>query len=256
MQGAGGYQAPSVGRALRVLELVAGSQGGLGISELARLMNISKGTVSGICAQLEHKSALVRDPGTKRYALGPLIPSLAGQGRAYQRLQRAAGPELGALRDRLNESVFLGVSAGDRVAILEARQPNGVVGVAAGPGTSLPITAGAVGKVFMAGMLPKTLERVLALGLRAYTPQSITDPQRLMAELQSIREKGYALEREEYLAGVWGAAAGLGYGAGIPAAVWVVGFTSSLQDGAMENAARALLEASGRIRQHLSRQPA
>lgn len=247
------YRAPSVGRALKIMELVAEAQGGLGISELARRLDLSKGTVFGLCRQLEEGGALLRDPGSKRYGLGPLVAALAGRGFVQARLREAAGPELTLLRDELGESVFLGVMSRGEVTVVDTRQPVGVIRLAAGPGTRLPLTAGAVGKVFLAGLPPASLEQVLARGLPAHTPLAVTDPAHYREELDQVRRLGYALEREEYLPGVWGVAVALGATGGLPAALWSVGFTSALTPGRLEQIAQALGRAAQRVNQALAR---
>ena len=242
------YRAPSVSRALKILELTAQSPNGLGISQLARSLSISKGTVFGLCAQLEAGGALVRDPVSKRFSLGPFLSVLASRGLFQEELRELAGPEMTRVAESLGESVFLGVLAGERVTVIDSREPPTRLGIAAGPGTRLPLTAGAVGKVFLAAFTPADLERVLAKGLPSHTPHTITDPAKLRQQLDQVRRQGYSTERDEYLLGVWGAAAGLGMvRGGVSAALWVVGFTTALKDGGLDHAARALLRARKRI---------
>lgn len=241
------YRAPSVGRALAILELVAQESGGLGVSDLARRLKLSKGTVFGLCQQLEAGGALARDPLSKRYLLGPLISSLAGRGLVHARLREAAGPELTRLCDQHQESFFLGVMGRGEVTVVEARQPAGLVRIAAGPGTRLPLTVGAVGKVFLAGLPPARLDAILAQGLPAHTPQTVTDPQVYRRQLEEVRRQGYCLEQDEYLTGVWGAAAPLGAEAGLPAAIYSIGFTSGLVPGRLEAIAQALTQAAQTI---------
>lgn len=245
------YRAPSVGRALKILEMVAESQGGLGISDLARRLELSKGTVFGLCRQLEEGGALVRDQASKRYALGPLVATLAGRGFVRARLREAAGPELALLRDQLGESIFLGVLGRNEITVIDTRQPSGVIRIAAGPGTRLPLTAGAVGKVFLAGLTPARLERILEAGLAPYTARAATDRQEYMEQLAQVRRQGYAVEEEEYLPGVWGVAVALGAAGGLPAALWSVGFTSTLAPGRLEQMALALMRSARRIDQAL-----
>ncbi|MBI5522120.1 MAG: IclR family transcriptional regulator [Desulfarculus sp.] len=246
------YRAPSVGRALKILEMVAESHGGLGISDLARMLGISKGTVFGLCQQLEDHGALTRDPVSKRYGLGPLVATLAGRGFVHARLRDLAGPELTRLRDELKESVFLGVLGRGEVTVVDDRQPPGVIRIAAGPGTRLPLTAGAVGKVFLASLPPARLEQVMAQGLKAHTPHTITDPQAFRQQVEQVRRQGYALESDEYLVGVWGVAVPLGAQAGLPAALWSVGFTSALAPGRLEKIAASLRQAAQRLAQALN----
>jgi len=242
-----GYKAPSVTRALKILELVAQADRGLGISQLARRLGLSKGTVFGICGQLEEGGALVRDSASKHYGLGPLVVTLAGRGMAYARLKEAAGPELTRLCEQFNESVFLGVATLRGVTVVDTRQPAGAIGISAGPGTRLPLTAGAVGKVFLAGMAPAVVDSVLARGLPAYTPRSITDPEAFRRQLEEVRARGWAKEQDEYLLGVWGVAVALGSQTGLPAAMWMVGFASTLGEGPLAKMQQALSQTQRRV---------
>jgi electron transfer flavoprotein alpha subunit len=52
------------------------------------------------------------------------------------------------------------------------------------------------------------VDRILAGGLKAFTPHSITDPEEYRRQLHQVRRMGYAVEQDEYLLGVWGAAVG------------------------------------------------
>ena len=77
-------------------------------------------------------------------------------------------------------------------------------------------------------------ELVQKMGLVRYTSKSITDPRRFLREVEEARKKGYAIDDEEYLLGVRAAAAPIQTTSPPPAAIWVVGFTSSLNDQKIE----------------------
>lgn len=243
----GTYRAPSVKRALSILEMVAENSEGLGISEIARRLVASKGSIFGICRQLEAGGALVRDEQSKRYNLGPLVTALASRGSVFTRLRQIAGPELTLLRDRAGESIFLGVLSRGEVTVVDARQPAGRMGIAAGPGTRLPLTAGAVGKALMAGLPPSRVDKILEEGLPAYTAGSVTDPNEFRGQLEAIRRQGCAMESDEYLVGMWGVAVGLGAASNLPAAIWAAGFTSSLETGHLERVAELMKKSAARV---------
>jgi len=98
-------------------------------------------------------------------------------------------------------------------------------------GTPMELTAGVVGKVFLSSMNNEEVLKLLQhKGLNQYTENSIVDPDRYLEELERTRAQGYAIDREEYLKGVT-AVAVLIYSGHFPiAAVWVVGFTTSMGD--------------------------
>jgi len=70
-------------------------------------------------------------------------------------------------------------------------------------GKPVPLHATALGKATLA-FLPKTAQEWIckSLPLKSFTENTITVPQDLVHELRRIRERGYAIDREEFLSGV------------------------------------------------------
>jgi DNA-binding IclR family transcriptional regulator len=115
------------------------------------------------------------------------------------------------------------------VATAEADKP---LKISSPPGTTIPLMAGAVGKIFLSRLDENDARRVIAEnGLPAYTPRSIVKEGDYLAELDRVRRKGYALDNEEYLPGVRAVAVGLKEAKGMALALWVVGFAASLANG-------------------------
>jgi DNA-binding IclR family transcriptional regulator len=101
----------------------------------------------------------------------------------------------------------------------------------------------------MAGMPPAAVERIIAQGIPQHTPHTVTDPAQLLSQLSQIRNQGFAVETDEYLLGVWGAAVPLGAHGGLPAALWSIGFASGLTPGRLDQIAGALRSARQRLEQ-------
>lgn len=228
------YQAPTVGKAFQILELVSRAAEGLKISELSQELGISKSTVHGIAAALEDAGALIRDSRTKRYSPGLTLFEL-GQ-RAYARfgLREVARPFMEALMTATAETVFLGVRNGDHVSILDSVESTQELKITSPIGTHIPLLAGATGKVFLASMAESEARTLVEAcvevsgGLKRYTSKTIVEPGRYLAELEAVRRRGYALDDEEYIRGVRAVAAPV-RGEGRPSsAIWVVGFTPGM----------------------------
>ena len=77
----------------------------------------------------------------------------------------------------------------------------------------LPLHATAVGKVLLAFSPPELTERVIAQGLTKHAPNTITDPERLRADLAEVRRTGLAYTVEEMSIGTCSVAAPV-YGPG------------------------------------------
>ncbi|MBI5488404.1 MAG: IclR family transcriptional regulator [Deltaproteobacteria bacterium] len=233
------YQAPVVGKAFAILEVLSRRDEGLTVSELAAAAGLGKSTALGILAALEVVRAVERDPATRRYVLGLGLFELGRAVDARLDLKDVARPILGRLMDQSRQSVFLGVRAGDHVTVLDVVESREDLKVSAPVGTRLPLLAGATGKALLA-CLPEAeaLALVRKKGLRRFTARSITEPERYMEALAEVRRNGYALDDEEYLEGVRAVAAPILGGGSRAAAIWVVGFTSGMDGDRFATVAR------------------
>jgi len=224
------YFVPSLIKAFKVLETISESGVDVSISELSRRLGLSKGTVFAIASTLEHLGALVRDPITKRFSLGYTLLELGRRAFVREDVRGVARKPMEDLAEEIEETVFLGVLNGDHVTILDMVESKRELKITAPSGTRLPLLAGATGKVFLASMdTGRAMEVINSLGLIPYTPNSITDVERYMEEIEEVRERGFATDDEEYIRGVRAVACPL-EAHPLPHAVWVVGFTTSLND--------------------------
>jgi DNA-binding IclR family transcriptional regulator len=225
------YLAPSVQKAFRILQAIADSPAGLGVSELAKLLGIGKSTVHGITSALEEIGALVRDPIYKKYTIGYTLLELGRKAYGRIELRDIARAFMERLMEDVGETVFVGTMNGDHITILEVVESRNQLKITSPPGTRLPLLAGAVGKVFLARFEEeKAREIAEKMGLPRYTPNTLTNPDRLLLQVLEARKNGYAIDDEEYLPGVRAIAAPIQVSSLPPAAIWVVGFSSSLDD--------------------------
>jgi DNA-binding IclR family transcriptional regulator len=125
----------------------------------------------------------------------------------------------------------LGAWLGNRVLITLTAESAEALKISANPGTTIPLFAGAVGKVFMALEKDDKVNSLLQdQGLPHFTPKSITDLSNYLSEIQSVRRQGYALDNEEYLTGVRAIAVALKNLKGPSMAIWVVGMVGSMNN--------------------------
>lgn len=204
--------APMVERAFRLLDLLASSEAGYSLSELARLLEMSKGSVHGLLKTLESGGVVEMD-SERRYALGPRIYNLAQSYIRRSGLRRYALPAMRRLSARTGETVFLGQIEPEGVRIIERIEESSArsaLRVSAQRGALVPLLAGAIGRVALAGWPPARREEYLrAHPLPAFTAHSITDPATYLAAVEQTVRTGIGLDREEYLTGVNAVAAAI-----------------------------------------------
>ncbi|MDR7474388.1 MAG: IclR family transcriptional regulator [Armatimonadota bacterium] len=243
---------PAVDRAVRVLRALAADGASPRLSDLSQALGVSKSSLSGLLATLEHHGLVERDAESRVYRLGGALMELGSAAQRELDLARAARRPLERLRDTVGETAVLHVPAGDGAVIVARAESRPRLKVVAPLGHRLPPLAGAVAKVLLAHRPEADLAPLLRGGLPAFTRRSVTDPQRYLEELRRVRRRGYALDDEEYLPGVCALSAPvydvLGRLAGT---VTVVGSSARLSRSRLRAAAREVRAAAREISQRL-----
>ncbi|HUY77954.1 MAG TPA: IclR family transcriptional regulator [Ktedonobacterales bacterium] len=242
--------APMVDRAFHVLDLLAAREESYRLSELARALGMSKGSMHGLLKTMQQRGVVELD-GDQRYLLGPRIYDLAQTYIRRGGLRGLALPAMRRLAERSGETVFLGQIESDAVRIVElaeAPSEHAALRVAARRGTRIPLLAGAIGRVVLARWpAARRAEYLQAHALPRFTERSITTPAAYLAAVEETERTGIGEEHEEYITGVNAVAAGIhGLGGEPIALLWIAGSSSRFTAGALQQSAEALrAEAQG-----------
>jgi IclR family transcriptional regulator, KDG regulon repressor len=258
---------PAVDRAIRVLYLFKdGGQKEYGVSEISRQLGLNKSTVHNILNTLVVHQFLEQNEASRRYHLGPALVELGSLVRSRLDVRDLARPYLRRLMKQTNATILLGTFNGHSITIVDQEEPVTDVRVTASIGMSLPFCAGSFGQAFLAFLPTQAVEQLLVdPGLRAFTPTSITNPDRYLEVLATVRAQGYAIDADQaYLLdmgaisvpifGPGGEAAGDGRGACRPevvAVVTLVNFSSRLSTENLEQFTPWVVEAGRAISERL-----
>ncbi len=239
-----GVAAPMVERAFRLLNLLSESEDGLTLSDLARSLGMSKGSIHGLLKTLE-SGGVIEQVEERRFVLGSRIYDL---GQAYiQRagLRRFALPAMHRLAASTGETVCLGKVEQAGVRIVECVIDEGeqsALHIAASRGQRVPLLAAATGSVVLASWPVARREAYLREhSPPRFTERTLTDAQQLLKRAEEVAQTGIGYDNEEYLAGVNAVAAPI-YGSGetLVGLLWIVGFASRFHDESLQRAAQQL----------------
>ena len=190
-------------KALAILEGVVNEGGPVSIARLAEALGMAKPTAHRIAVSLERQNFLQREPGTRRFIGGPRLVELSLGTLEASTRQGARRAVLQDLCDRTGETCNLGALAGNEVVYLDRVETQWPLALRFRPGSRVPIHCTAIGKLLLAGMPRRRQDRMLrGVPMKAYTGATIIDPGALQQELDRIREQGFAIDNEEFLAGV------------------------------------------------------
>jgi DNA-binding IclR family transcriptional regulator len=249
------YKAPAISKAFMVLKTVAEASQPLGIVKLAERLGFSKSTTHGIVHALLREGALTKGQGSRHLYLGPTLADLVFSTWHPADVAKQAQPIINDIRDRINETVFFGTRIRHRVTINAIAEAPKSLKLSASVGTTLPLLAAAVGKAFLAHASIDQVERIIDKeGLPCFTQHSIVDKDTYLAELEQVRRQGYALDKEEYIAGIRAVAVALNNIRGLPMALWVVGISGDLGREKIRAIATLISQAAETMQDSIDRQ--
>lgn len=176
---------------LRVLESFSINEPVLGVTEIARRLDLHKSSVSRILATLEKAGYVERDDSTGRFRLGLGLIALTGPLLANLDVRRLAHPELVELTQRTGETSALMVWNGTEAVVVDQVPSPKEVKHTASVGTRYDTYQSASVQVFLADMptpeVVRLFERRLLLGPDENALDSYLD------ELRDAREHGFAV---------------------------------------------------------------
>ncbi|HZR43234.1 MAG TPA: IclR family transcriptional regulator [Ktedonobacteraceae bacterium] len=235
--------APMVERAFRLLDLLVDAEEGMALSDLARALKMSKGSLHGLLKTLEH-CAVIEQREDRLYAIGPRIYNLA----AYvwsTGLRRLAVPAMQRLAATIGETIFLGRVEQNIVRVIESCEAGSEFPfphISVPRGTRIPLLAGISGRIVLASWPVERRQSWLHTHpLPRFTQHSITDTEQYLAIVEEVTQTGIAMEHEEYLPGVNAVGVPvIGPGNSLTVMLCALGFTSHFDDEAMHRAGQQL----------------
>jgi DNA-binding IclR family transcriptional regulator len=182
---------------LRVLSLLVERPTGVRADEVAEVLGKSISTAYYLLTSLcEEGFAVHEAKGVYRPARG--LEELTAVAEEESPLHEGLTGTVDELFLRTRKRSYLGVVRAGRIEITTFRGRQGVPRI---PGLGNEIRdnahALAMGKVVLALLDSTALARYVARGLKSFTPHTITSPQELAAELERVRDDGFAVDREE-----------------------------------------------------------
>ncbi|MCX4454741.1 helix-turn-helix domain-containing protein [Streptomyces sp. NBC_01728] len=185
----------SLARGLTVITAFGEDRAELNLTEVAQATGLARATARRALITLEHLGYV--STHDRVFSLTPRVLGLGFPPLSRTSLAEIAAPHLTGLSQRLHDSVSLAILTGDEVQYTGRVSTSRIMSAHIAIGTRLPAYPTALGRVMLADLPELPLTELLPL-----TPRTITDPARLKAVLERVRQEGYALVDEELEVGL------------------------------------------------------
>ncbi|WP_309928330.1 IclR family transcriptional regulator [Arthrobacter sp. 1088] len=168
------------------------------LDELSSKASVHKTTVMRLLHAMEEKRFVVRDE-EQRFMLGSKLFELSSLALEQRDIRKVAHPHLAELNGRTGHTVHLAAFEGNEVVYIDKFESHHPVRMYSRIGLTASLHSAAVSKVLLADM-PRSRQEKIAAGLDyvKVTENTLTSPEALLAELEQVREQGWAHDNAEH----------------------------------------------------------
>ena len=239
----------SVNRALDILFLYTNTKPRLGITEISKMLGLTKPTVHGLVQTLTKRGFLNQDAETRKYSLGLKIHELGSILSGTLKINQVGEVPAYRLANSTNHMVRIAIWDQNEILVTF----NGIPGHQAAKyqqlGPRVPAYCSASGKAVLSKLPQEKISKYLEeTTLTPFTQKTITKTARLMKELEKARNKGYAEDHEEYLSGLSCISSAIFDRSGSPyAAISVSGGIEFFSNPNLDDIAQKMIETAAEI---------
>ena len=195
--------ASALARSLGILRFVAAAAAAPSLAEVVTGSGLPKATAHRLLVALEAQGYLRREPGGRRYGIGPALGALARDALRHGTAQARRHRILAALVDEIGETCNLTMPDGTEVLYLDRVEAPWHWRLALDAGSHVPLHCTASGKLFLS-LMPAAERRELLriLPLKRYTDRTLVSARALERALAPIRAERLGVDDEEFVPGL------------------------------------------------------
>lgn len=193
----------SVERSLCILECIAEHATGLRLSDIATTLELPVSTTHRLLTTLQQRGFVQTDPVNGFWLIGQKCYSVGSAFRHHRNYVAPAMPILRKLRDITRETANLGAIDQAEIISIAQVESREIMRAIAAPGGRVPLLNSGMGKAIMSLWPNDAIANYVARhGFQKLTRNSIGSLSELMADINLIRDRGFAIDDEEYIMGM------------------------------------------------------
>ncbi|MDA8227433.1 MAG: IclR family transcriptional regulator [Desulfitobacterium hafniense] len=197
-----GVMVQSIERAISIINCFSKDRPQLRLRDIADELQLNKSTVHGILNTLKHYGYLDQDEETQKYRLGLKLVEIGNQVLNSLELRSVATPIIKGVSGKTGETVHMVILDGWDVVYIDKAESSQSMRITTDIGSRYSAHCTGVGKALLAYKSREELMKILPDKLERLTEQTITDKEELIAHLQEVYQRGYAIDDEENAEGL------------------------------------------------------
>ena len=188
------YPVGTVSKALSLLDYFSRATPEIGLSDLARLAGLNKATTFRLLSELALQGFVEQTGSGREYRLGPAFLRLSALREAAVPMREVGMKVLRALSDATGETAHMSLLQGTRLSTIAYTYASAHgTQVRMEDAEELTLHSTSSGLAVLAFNTTEFLDDILSRKLPARTPDTITDPEVIRAQLAPFRAQGFAV---------------------------------------------------------------
>ncbi|GIN63348.1 IclR family transcriptional regulator [Robertmurraya siralis] len=245
----------SVDRALTILEILQENSKGLGVTDLAKQLHVSKSTAHRLLMSLLKKGFVQKDMETDKYLLGLKLIEFGQNVSENLDIRKLASGYLHELVEISGETAHLAILDNNEIVYIDKIESSATIRMYSKIGKRAPLHCTGIGKAVLAFLPEEKIKQIIdENGLKKFTDKTITDKEEMLAHLSEIKRRGYSIDDEEHELGINCAAAPiLNHKGEVVAGISVAGPLMRISKEKLSRIAKEVLRVSQEISRLLGR---
>jgi len=192
------YRIHVIDRAAQILDCFGFDHQELSVSEIGAKTGLHRSTAHRILMALEYNDLIKQDPDTSKYHLGIKLFKLGHQAVSQLNLREICRPFLSRLMNDTRETIHLAVLDDDQVLYLDKVEGPHALRMPSRVGRHIPTYCTSLGKAMLSCLDDQEIKGILRRQtLKPLTKNTVKNIDQLLADLRSVRKRGYAVDNEE-----------------------------------------------------------
>jgi len=192
------YRIHVIDRAAQILDCFGFDHQELSVSEIGFKTGLHRSTAHRILMALEYNDLIKQNPSTGKYHLGIKLFKLGHQAVSQLNLREICRPFLSRLMNDTKETIHLAVLDDDQVLYLDKVEGPHALRMPSRVGRYIPTYCTSLGKAMLSCLDDQEVKSILRRQtLKPHTENTVKNINQLLADLRSVRKRGYAVDNEE-----------------------------------------------------------
>ena len=197
----------AIKKACTLLDLLTEAKRPLSLGELTASTGWAKSTVYGLLSSMRSCNLVEQDAQSGRYTLGVRLFEYGSAVQSTRSIITLSREPMERLVKATGESASLSMLDRGEALVLAHAEADSGFHIVSETGAHLPAFCTAQGKVLLSALSDAGARRIFETQFQQFTPHSVSSADALLAELETVRETGCAIENGEFKIGVRGVAA-------------------------------------------------